>query len=510
VTKNNSGKIKAIAITLLLTLSIAIPTFSLQSANAHDPAWIVKTYAFLDVNPDPIGVGQEAFVTFGIDKVPMTVSAQYGDRWTNLTVTITYPNGDAKTLSGFTADDTGFSHTTFTPTIAGNYTFVCNFLGQYLTGTNPPPNGFSSSAQQYIGDYYTPSKSSTITLVVTDEPVGSIPFGPLPTDYWQRPINMMNSNWNTISGNWLGLMAYVNAGLGYNVTTNFDPYIKLGNTAHILWRTPLAPGGLMGGEYGDSAHSNFYSTAQYECKYLPVIINGVMYYTFTPGSSSNKQGCIAQDVRTGKELWHSYDMNGTLRCGQIYNYISPNQYGGLAYLWTTSGSTWSMYDATTGRWILDVQNGTTSVLPVSQQQAGSYMDGSLLMYYVNATGTRRLVMWNSSRCILRGASGNGDPDGWSWRPAQGAKLNWQNGIEWEAPIATNITSNGVTSPITLSFSGAQSSGSIGITGESVILSYGATGNWQNWQVDAGYSIIDGHELFLVNRTVPEWNLHRNE
>ncbi len=65
-------------------------------------------------------------------------------------------------------------------------------------------------------------------------------------------------------------------------------------------------------------------------------------------------------------------MNGTLRMGQIYNYISPNQYGGQAYIWSTSGSTWSMYEATTGRWILDIVGGNTN---------GDFMaspDGSIL------------------------------------------------------------------------------------------------------------------------------------
>ncbi len=72
------------------------------------PVWQLKTYAFIDANPDPIGIGQTAFITFGIDKVPNTVSGAYGDRWTNLTVTVTDPAGKVTTLSGFRADDTGF------------------------------------------------------------------------------------------------------------------------------------------------------------------------------------------------------------------------------------------------------------------------------------------------------------------------------------------------------------------------------------------------------------------
>ena len=38
----------------------------------------------------------------------------------------------------------------------------------------------------------------------------------------------------------------------------------------------------MGGEYGGDDTSNFYSTSQYEPKWAPIIINGVMYYTNLP------------------------------------------------------------------------------------------------------------------------------------------------------------------------------------------------------------------------------------
>ena len=152
--KNLGNKrILAIAIALLLTISIATPLFSLQTVNAHTPVWQIKTYAFIDVNPDPIGIGQTAFVTFGIDKVPNTVSGAYGDRWTTLTVTITDPTGKVTTLTGFTADDTGFSHTTFVPDQIGNYTFVCNFAGQTLTGANPPPSGNSATTKTIYWRY---------------------------------------------------------------------------------------------------------------------------------------------------------------------------------------------------------------------------------------------------------------------------------------------------------------------------------------------------------------------
>ena len=90
---------------------------------------------------------------------------------------------------------------------------------------------------------------------------------------------MMNSNWNTISGNWLGTEAFTNGGLGYNCSTNFNPYTTAPNSAQILWTKPVGFGGLIGGEYGGTASSNFYSTGQYEAYFKAVIMNGILYYT---------------------------------------------------------------------------------------------------------------------------------------------------------------------------------------------------------------------------------------
>jgi outer membrane protein assembly factor BamB len=473
---------------VLLIVSMIASTLLISNTSAHSPSWNIDTYSFLAIFPNPVGVGQEAYVTFGIDKVPMTVSTRYGDRWTNFTLVMTKPDGTKQSMTGFTADDTGFANTKITPTEVGNYSFKLYFGGQTLLGSNPPPTGFSANAKAFIGDYYKPSESVEVKLTVTEEPATSLPFNPLPTDYWQRPINMMNSNWNTISGNWLGGEAFTNGGLGYNCSTNFNPYTKAPNSPHIVWTKQVGFGGLIGGEYGDTAGSNFYSTGQYEAYFKAVIINGILYYTSLPVSSTNPQGTIAVDVRTGEELW-TKPMNGTLRCGQIFNYVSPNQYGGLSYLWTT---TWSMYDAMTGSWILDITGG-----PSVPSQLVMGEDGSVLAYYINST-TGTFNLWNSSRAILRGATGTGDANGWSWRPAQNAKIPWEYGIEWSKPLPTNIS--GVAIDPALSICRISSDVALLISQPT----FG--GYWMNYQIQAGFSLNTGQMLWIVNRTVePPWS-----
>ena len=67
----------------------------------------------------------------------------------------------------------------------------------------------------------------------------------------------------------------------YNDTGNYNPYTTAPNTAHILWTKPEAFGGTIGGEFGGS-ESNFYATSQYEPKFAPIIMNGILYYTIYP------------------------------------------------------------------------------------------------------------------------------------------------------------------------------------------------------------------------------------
>jgi outer membrane protein assembly factor BamB len=455
-------------------------------SNAHTPVWNIETYAFIAVEPSPIGVGQSAFVTYGIDKPPMTANAQYGDRWTNFTITITKPDGKIETLKNLKADDTGFGATKYTPDVVGNYTFRIDFGGQTLAGDNPNPSSGTAN-KDWVGDYYKPSYSVT-ELTVQEEQIGTLPLTPLPTSYWERPINMMNPNWNTVSGNWLGLIALTNGGYGYNCTTNYNPYSKAPNTAHILWTKSFAPGGLIGGEYGNDADSNYYSTGQYEAKFKAVILNGVLYYTSMPGASTYTEGTVAVNIRTGEELW-TKPMNGTLRCGQVYNYQSPNQFGGLAYLWSVSGTTYSLYDAMTGNWILDVTGGGSSSTIVSSET-----DGSLLVYYINSTVASKptLCMWNSSKAIFSTTTNT-----WQWRPTLGAKITWDKGIEWSKPIATNISGGQID--VTLA---------IGIISSDVVMMYSQpTVNWASYQIEAGYSATTGDQLWIVNRTMTPWTFN---
>ena len=66
-------------IALFLMSSMVIPIAILPTIGAHTPPWEIPTYAFITVNPNPIGMGQEAFVMFWLDRVPPGATGNTGE-----------------------------------------------------------------------------------------------------------------------------------------------------------------------------------------------------------------------------------------------------------------------------------------------------------------------------------------------------------------------------------------------------------------------------------------------
>ncbi len=481
------NKTKAYTAALILTLTIAALITSIPAANAEN----VPTYAFLSVAPNPVGVNQQVTIQMWLDKIDPTASGPQGSRFEGLKVTITKPNGDQETKGPFTLDPASFAYTLYTPDQIGTYNLELNFPGQQISGIGgiiPMP----------INDYYEPDSFIT-TLTVQENPITAIPQTPLPTDYWTRPIDAQNQEWYTISGNWLGVGPTTFGNTLYNMSGNYNPYSMAPNSAHIVWTKPISFGGLIGGEFGGSAASNYYTGKSYEPKFTPpVIINGVLYYN---EALPPKNGYYAVDLRTGETLWHheSYGpitevgavgLLGTaayagLTCGQIFNYHSPNEVGARAYLWFAGSAGpagggfggspfWYMYEAETGDLILEIDNATVG----GQRVEGP--TGELLYYYI---GTNWLALWNSTKAIGTGTQSSTGL--WTWRPAVGAKIDWKDGLQWNVTVPA-VPGQAITS-----------------IGDGIILA--TTGSQFlpfDWQMEVAYDMWTGEQLWIQNRTTP--------
>jgi outer membrane protein assembly factor BamB len=376
-TKTSRNKTVLFTAALVLMLTFSTIMLNMPAANASGQQ---ATYAFIVAAPHPIGVNQQVFIDFWLAEVSPTAAQSFGDRFSGFTVTITKPDGTKETKGPFSTNDLSSNYFSYVPTKTGNYTFTVNYPGQYFAS---------------VDTNYLPSNASYV-LTVQQEPVLITPLTlpAQPGDYWTRPINGQNYDWSVLGSNWL-MAGFDTTGRSFDAGNAIAPLNKGPDSAHVLWTKSMYFGGIIGEQYGDSA---FFSGLSYEQYFKPpVIIAGRLYYnTILAGDAHsivNFTSITAVDLYTGETLFTI--PNATLSFGQIYNYNSPNEAGARAFLWYTAGSTWKMYDAFTGTYLLTYSN-VPSGSPVFSS------DGSILIYsFVRNTTTQKgnVIVWNSTRVI---------------------------------------------------------------------------------------------------------------
>jgi hypothetical protein len=158
---------------ILLSFAVSlIAAFPISNAQTNTP---IKTYAFIGTTPNPVGVSQEVLLHIGISEATAGTSFQ----WKGLTVTVTKPDNTTETLGPFSTDATGGTGSIYVPSMVGTYQFQTHFPAQNMAiafaGVGAIP--------------YAASDSPIQTLVVQQDPITYYPGAPLPTEYWNRPIN---------------------------------------------------------------------------------------------------------------------------------------------------------------------------------------------------------------------------------------------------------------------------------------------------------------------------------
>ena len=121
----------AIAFSLLLMFAMAIWLVAIPTADAHDPAWEITTYAFIHVAPDPVGQGQTVSVLMWLDKVIGGANEGNAIRFEDYKLTITDPDGHTEIETwDIVHDTTSSQYYAYVPSKTGKYTFKFEFPGQ--------------------------------------------------------------------------------------------------------------------------------------------------------------------------------------------------------------------------------------------------------------------------------------------------------------------------------------------------------------------------------------------
>jgi len=540
--QNFTGKTVAIMISLLMILAIG-GSLAMQDARAQIN---YTTYAYLNVAPDPVGVGQFVTVDFWL-----AVPLQSSERAVNLTVVVTPPGGTPITEGPYISDITGGTSFGYTPETPGIYTFEMFYGGQTL------------KVAPYTGDVEEPSHSPIVSLTVQSTPVSSVPFTPLPTTYWQAPVNAENvQNWAAITGPWLGIYSEPFGSTGsYNDSGNYNPYTTGPTTAHLLWTKQWAIGGVAGGDSGNTETSDYWTTSQYEPKWAPVVIDGIEYSVWYTTDTSYSNGIVAYNLYTGQNMW-TINTQNPLVFGMQVDYDVPNQYGvcgpyivttgslpasvtgGVPYATIPGSGQYNLYDGLTGNYVCSIVNGSTP----GSGFGGGFMtvdsNGNPVGYYVNLTAGTEIITpnnggafgnyagnpnppyaftstgptlncWNMSQAL-----GEGDPNLATSATGEWTLSNkaypYDAGLEWSvqsipttlngAPIGTAVVQiDGIT------LGGGLNGGGLSmaeIASNVIVLTYGAgttqaggsVGETAGWLIEAGFSLTNGQFLWIDNRT----------
>jgi len=417
-------KLATLLVISMLLVSVAATLVSMPTIAQSSGE--MASYAFLSVEPNPVGVGQTSYVAMWID-FPMPGATEANDiRRHNYKLTITDPDGKTATKTWDVVwDTTGVQAYGFTPTKPGNYTFFFEYPAQNYTWSG------SYQGVLFLG------ANATATLEVLEEPVPGAIDVPLPTEYWSRPIYGTNDNWYTIASHWLG-GSYFGAfqQSGYNL---WQPVGSAPESPHIAWTLPFESGGVVGGTNTYIDGATFYSGGSYQGRFQnSIILDGKIYTKGTLGDSNTAGTYMCIDLRTGEILWTNDNINPTF--AQLYTYESPNQHGTIpnGYLWQTSGTTWIAYDAETGKWAFNLTNVPSSGTTVYTK------NGEIVKYILNYNQTAKsgwLALWNWTAAPDVAASAPGTGSGaLQYRPT-GKNIDCSKAYSWNVTIRADLTGN---------------------------------------------------------------------
>ena len=373
----NKNKTLALMIAILLITSMSASIMLIPSTQAHTPEWKISTYAYVNVAPDRVGLGQRVFFTMWAYFLLPSAAIPNDIRMTGYRLNVTKPDGTVQTLGPFTGDTTNTIYTTYTPDQLGIYSVKLFYpdLKYYWSGT-------------YQNDTFLGATSKTMTFTVQQDPLPEITEYPLPTEYWSRPIEGQNSDWATISSHWLG------TGSPQIGTTNFQQDGSAPSSPHIMWTKPIQDGGVVGGNNVGVDGNTFYQGGSYNHRFAnPIIMYGRIYYNEPLGISGTAGNAVCVDLRTGQEVWRRSDLPN-LSFGYYYDADTPNQHGVFYEGILFSNNFAQAFDARTGNALFNV-----SSVPSGASSLG--LHGEILRYNIaNAGNTTspnwRLSQWNSS------------------------------------------------------------------------------------------------------------------
>jgi hypothetical protein len=439
-------------ITAILLVSLMLPVVALPLSSGQT---VSSTHTWLYVGTGagsaPMQIGDDILIiAWTKDVVPdigetagLVSSPSGRSGWDGMKINVTCPDNSTVILDMPRSDPVGANYVVYTPDQLGTYIIQATFPATWKNATN--------AAGQLIAQFFSEATSPPATFTVQEDPVPKWNESPVPEDYWTRPISGAARTWYVLASNKLGGAANVWPLGGSGGTINNYAYGKGPETSHVLWTKPFAIGGIMDERLDNiNYQTNHYQGTTWSAS---LVVDGKIYWSPRYTTHGN-QGWQGIDLYTGETLFTNYT-DRLPAMANVYNYYSPNQQGGFAYLWRTSdvtlpevitlanvtqkddmemvrlsasytvnrtqtplqlGTVWEMIDA----WSLETVAYVSNPQTAGTQVYGK--DGSILYYNLVNKGTDAnpryyMTVWNSSAgTMVASVDGTGY---WQWRPSAG-------------------------------------------------------------------------------------------
>ncbi len=364
----------------------------------------IPTWVFSTISPNPVGVGQEFTMVIFNPQVPYQAQDTNSIRY-KYHVVITKPDGATETIpssGSLTSDSTGTTYAKYTPDQIGNYSVMVVF--EQLNWVFPEAIAGTAGRDYYGVTFLSSNKTYTVTVQQDPVSTSAIPYYPLPTEYWTRPIEGQQNTWGQVSSHWLNSAADRDFGSGNNrvQTQGIAP-----NSGHILWTKPTEDGGVVGTDAdaftGPREGQVFNAGHQYQTRMqdTSIIMYGRLYYQEPITWSGGGGAWVCVDLKTGKEVWRNQTMSATPSFGFYRAYDDMNQHGVInpGYLFSNNFGT-----------AIHPRYGTTpTTLNITSVPSGTIVagpKGEQLRYIIQREGSDwRLFEWNSSRVFEYQTSG---------------------------------------------------------------------------------------------------------
>jgi hypothetical protein len=436
------NKNKTIAITCILLMTLSALFVIAPSAKAYSVFDFPRaTGTFVGVSPQHIGLTQQVLINIMVYPAPSGPTwyaqdlAYYLQGFNNVSCTITAPDGTKSTFMpiDFTLDHAGITipgatesvgslEFYYTPTQLGNYSVTASFPGQIFT--DKVLNNANDTVLYQASSATVAATFSVQQDIVLGGLQNGYPWSPLPSGYWTNPISSNNREWAAISGDWL------RATFDY-LKTCYQPYSTAPTTPHIVWKSQIAPGGVVGGAFGNLGYGNLAGGGG-NAAITSIVIDGRMYQNDFAGNTFS-----CWDLRTGKFLWRQ---NGIITQGQhlqpYFQTAAQAAEGGIqGILWdfTSTPGVWKQFDWFTGA---SVANYTSA--PTGGTISVYMTEGDPIVYVLqyggwnttirNTFAYENMMMWNLTKLNTNSGIANGA----FGQPT--SSTVWTNGIQWNVSI----------------------------------------------------------------------------